>query len=97
MPEERQESNQVAIILVLILAVCLLIATAIGGFMYYRRQEMAREDWKRRWNDDTTQLATDLKAAQMKIDDGANKIKEAEEKIRQQELELQKINSGSAK
>src|ERR1043165_7556366 len=54
-----------------------------------------RENWKRRWNDDTTQLAGDLKTATQKLANetfekakAQNAVAMLEQQLRQQEADL---------
>jgi uncharacterized protein (DUF3084 family) len=80
---------KVFIVLVMIMAM-IFAGTAMTTYAY-------RENWKRRWNDDTTQLAGDLKTATQKLANESfekakaqNAVSMLEQQVNQQQADLKK-------
>ena len=82
---DANEKNNGTLIILALVCLFLAIVVVVGGFMLHKRS-VEKDNWQKRWNDDTKQLQNELKDVKRtlseevfekeKIKQGFNKIKE---------------------
>lgn len=92
MTDSEHEHGAKLMLILAILAGILIAAAAIGFVWYRQKQSDSREDWKKRWNEETKALEEDLRLQSKQIDQRQNEIDVHEQKTKALLEELRKAS-----